>query len=61
MASSHWGSRITIATASFFTHQEAKSYLKANAIENKEEVAKIYGVEIMENASPSMKYDAETG
>jgi len=45
----------------FFTHQEAKSYLKANAIENEEEVVKIYGVEIMENASPLMKYDAETG
>jgi len=55
------GSRFDLPRRHFFTHQEAKSYLKANAIENEEEVVKIYGVEIMENASPLMKYDAETG
>jgi len=55
------GSRFDLPRRHFYTHQEAKSYLQANAVENEEEVVKIYGVEIMENASPLMKYDAETG
>jgi tRNA G18 (ribose-2'-O)-methylase SpoU len=61
------GSRFDLPRRHFYTHVEAKEYLlkqqqqgKGNKT-NTNNAVKIYGVEIMDNASPLMKYDAETG
>jgi tRNA G18 (ribose-2'-O)-methylase SpoU len=68
------GSRFDLPRRHFYTHVEAKEYLskqqqqqqqqgkgKGNKTNTNTNAVKIYGVEIMDNASPLMKYDAETG
>jgi len=59
------GSRFDLPRRHFYTHAEAKEYLlkqqQGNDATTNTNAIKIYGVEIMDNASPLMKYDAETG
>ena len=61
------GSRFDLPRRHFYSHVEAKEYLNKQQQQGKgnktntNNAIKIYGVEIMDNASPLMKYDAETG
>ena len=48
------GSRLDLRRCHMWSHIEAKEYLHERGV-------RIYGIEIMTNASPIMKYDPETG
>lgn len=48
------GSRLDLPQRHMWTHADVKEYLDEKRV-------RIYGIEIMENASPIMQYDRETG
>lgn len=48
------GSRLDLPQRHMWTHDDVKEYLGKKKV-------RIYGIEIMENASPIMQYDRETG
>mmetsp|Transcript_25400 Transcript_25400/g.53655 ORF Transcript_25400/g.53655 Transcript_25400/m.53655 type:complete len:284 (+) Transcript_25400:214-1065(+) len=48
------GSRLDLPQRHIWTHADVKEYLGEKRV-------RIYGIEIMENASPIMQYDRETG
>lgn len=48
------GSRLDLPRRHMWSHADAKEYLHAKGV-------RIYGIEIMENATPVMRYDTETG
>jgi tRNA G18 (ribose-2'-O)-methylase SpoU len=48
------GSRFDLQRRHMWSHKEAKEYLHEKGV-------RIYGIEIMENAIPVMRYDPETG
>lgn len=48
------GSRLDLPRRHMWSHTDARDYLHGKGV-------RIYGIEIMENASPIMRYDRETG